>query len=136
MIGRTHLQLALMAILCAFICYIAKMIHLDAEDIIIKAPDITIYDIVYYNAESFMIMFSSYATYSLCNFINLSYPKVLLIYCIRQLAEFICVVLFIRVIFHMITYTQPYKFEYVVYLNVLVFFVISFFHTRKRLTNL
>ncbi len=135
--GRTYLHIVVISVLCAVICYIAKLIHYDAEDIIIRAPDVTLYDIIYFNSENFVNLFSFITITSLCYFNAVTYPYSISISHIKYLTLYITTVLFIRALFHLFTYDKPYTYEYIIYMCILLLFIIrailyNFKHYREQ----
>lgn len=123
-LGRTYLHIAIISVFCAMVCYMCKLVHFDAENVIIKAPAITLYDIIYFNAENFVNLFSFITITMLSYFIGVNYHQSLFIVLMRYLMLYITVLLFVRLVFHFFTYDKPYMYEYIVYMCILIVFIV------------
>lgn len=118
---KTYLQLALVCILCAFSCYIIKMFRFPGDTIIVRHPDSTLHDIIYFNAENFVNMFGLITCVNLCYFICAAFPAYKLAYYFKYILLTLGGICFIRTMFHFFTYCEIIKAEYV--LDCIIFII-------------
>lgn len=109
---KTYLHVAFIAIVCALVCYGLKMVRLPGDDVILRYPDITLHDIIYFNIENFVNLFGLIACVNLCYFISACFPLSTLANSLRYSMLLIYMFCFIRTVAHFFTYYEVYLLEY------------------------
>lgn len=134
----TYLQMGIVCILCAFSCYLIKLFRFPGDTVIVRQPDITIHDIIYFNVENFVNMFGLIACVNLCYFICAAFPNYKLAYYFKYILLTLGGICFVRTMFHFFTYCEIIKAEYIIDLIILItgiIKVISYNLTHRNNNN-
>jgi hypothetical protein len=122
---RTYLQVAFTAILCSLSCFIMKMSRFPGDTIVVRSPDTTMHDLVYFNSEHFVNLFGLVACYNLCTWAERLYPISSIVHNLRTIMLTIMLVCVVRTIAHFITYYEVTTFELVIDAIIIVYCIIS-----------
>ena len=129
---KTYIQVAIWAIVCSGVCYVLKMNRFHGDVIIVMQPDITLHDIIYFNAENFVNLFDLVACCNLCYFISACYPKSSIAFHVKHIVFLFTALCTVRTIGHFFTYYHISGSEKVVdYLIVLIFVIRYLFYYFK-----
>lgn len=129
---KTYIHIAICAIVSAMVCYIMKMIRFPGDDLIIRLPDITLHDIVYFNAENFVNLFGLVACTNLCYFISSTWANSILVYHLKVIMLLCTCICFVRCCGHFFTYYKVSDIEKVIDYTIIIIFIINYLLYRFK----
>ena len=122
-----YIRMALIFILLSFICYLFKVVRIPGDNVIVRSPDTTLHDIIYFNAENFVNLCGLIAFSNVCYFALSCYPYSLTLRIMMWFLTCMTSMMFCRCIGNVITYyiVTPYEVGADVAVTLLCLFLIS-----------
>ena len=106
-----YFRIALVFLVCAFLCFIIKLLRIPGDEIIVRDGDTTLHDVIYFNTENFVNLFGLIVTYNLCSFAQSCYPHSQIVKIIRNIIVVLTIICFSRAMGHLFTYDQISTYE-------------------------
>ena len=99
-----YIKMSFFFVLLSFGFFILKNIRIPGDTVIMRLPDITLHDIIYFNAENFINFFGLIALTNAVYFAASYCPSSVVVMSLLRVTMTMCIVVFCRCICHIFTY--------------------------------
>lgn len=106
-----YIRMSLFFVLFSFGFFILKNIRIPGDTVIMRLPDITLHDIIYFNAENFINFFGLIALTNITYFASSCCPGSMTIIVLMRFSLAMCIITFCRCLCHIITYYEVTCYE-------------------------